>query len=93
MYYGNRTATTPSNFNGYSINGMYFERKQTAGVISYNLKYIVNNTPTVKDTLVATRTLCISPFVQDNKKVIYAGGYDCNSIATKNAAWIYKSNF
>ena len=86
-------ANPPSNLNRWSTNGMYMERRQSSRNVEYALKYIVNNAPTVRDTLVATRTMCISPFAADNRKVIYAGGFDCNSIPISKAAWIYRGSF
>ncbi|MBC8153859.1 MAG: hypothetical protein H7Z72_13200 [Bacteroidetes bacterium] len=83
----------PSNLNRWSTNGMYFERHQSGGNVAYKLTYIVNNAPTVRDTLVATRSICLSPFAADNRKVIYAGGFDCNSIPISKAAWIYRGSF
>jgi poly(A) polymerase len=83
----------PSNLNRWSTNGMYFDRRQSGRNVDYTLKYIVNNAPTVRDTLVATRSMCVSPFASDNRNVIYAGGFDCNSIPITKAAWIYRGTF
>ncbi len=81
------------NWNGWGIDGQYYERHQKGSNIYYVRKFIVNNSPLVTDTLVATRTICVSPFASDNGKVLYAGGMDCNSIPMSRQAWIYTANF
>ena len=40
--------------------------------------------------LVATRTIAVSPFPEDQGKALYFGGYDCNGVPSHNTAWIYK---
>jgi hypothetical protein len=82
-----------SNIDRWATDGLYLERKQTGNSINYYLKKIVDNSVTVKDTLVATRTIVVSPFAGDNGKVLFAGGFDCNSIQSTNAAWIYRKNY
>jgi poly(A) polymerase len=84
----------PPTYNGsnWATDGRYFIRHQNGSNISYELKYIVNNTPTIIDTLVATRAFCKSPFPNDSN-VLYVGGFDCNSIPSSNQAWIYRGNF
>lgn len=81
------------NWNGWGIDGQYYERHQNGNNIYYVRKYILNNSTTVTDTLIATRTICISPFAGDNGKVLYAGGMDCNSIPMSRQAWIYRADF
>ncbi|HYV91565.1 MAG TPA: T9SS type A sorting domain-containing protein [Chitinophagales bacterium] len=81
------------NIAGRSIDGMYYSRKQDSSTITYQLHYIVNNTPDLTDTLLASRTICISPFAADSNKVLYAGGFNTNSVPLNNTAWIYKGNF
>ncbi len=81
------------NWQGWATDGQYYERRQSGSTITYVRKYIVNNTPTIKDSLIATRTLCVSPFPTDSSKVIFAGGMDCNSIAMSRQAWIYRGDF
>jgi hypothetical protein len=51
------------------------------------------NSPIIRDSLVATRTMCVSPFPSDSGKVVYAGGIDCNSIPMTRQAWIYRGDF
>jgi hypothetical protein len=81
------------NWNGWGIDGQYYERHQSGSYIYYVRKYILNNSPIVTDTLIATRTICVSPFENDNGKVLYAGGMDCNSIPMSRQAWIYTADF
>jgi poly(A) polymerase len=83
----------PSNVNRWATDGRYFVRKQLGSNITYEMKYIVNNQATVSDTLVASRTFCVSPFPEHNGKTIYAGGYDANSIPASNKAWIYRGDY
>lgn len=81
------------NWQGWATDGQYYERHQKGNAISYIRKYIVNNRPTIQDSLIATRTLCVSPFAADGGKVLYAGGMDCNSIPMSRMAWIYRGDF
>ena len=81
------------NFHGYATDGRYFVRTQSGPDITYQLEYIVNNIPVIKDTLLSVRTLCISPFAGDSGKVLYGGGYDCDVILTNRKAWIYRGDF
>ncbi len=81
------------NWQGWATDGQYYERHQKGGNVSYIRKYIVNNRPVIQDSLIATRTLCISPFPADAGNVIYAGGMDCNSIPMSRMAWIYRGDF
>ncbi len=84
---------TYPNINRRTTDGMYYTRKQVGNVITYQLKYILNNGTTPIDTLLSTRSICISPFASENRNVLYAGGFDCNGIDFSNSAWIYKNNF
>ncbi|GEM_PF-248066 len=40
--------------------------------------------------LEATRTLEVSPFPEDEGRVLYAGGFDCAKKDSHNTAWIYR---
>ena len=40
--------------------------------------------------LLATRTIEVSPFPEDQGRVLYFGGFDCANIESHNTAWIYK---
>jgi len=44
-------------------------------------------------SLRAIRTIVVSPFSEDDSKVIYFGGYDVAGRFNHNAAWIYKGTF
>ena len=81
------------NINGRTIDGMYYTRKQSGTDISYELHFIVNNTPVVIDTLLAVRTFCISPFAEDSGRVLYSGGYHTNLVWLNNTAWVYRADF
>jgi hypothetical protein len=84
----------PSTYNGsWSIDGRYLIRRQTGNSIRYQVAYIVNNTPTITDTLVAVRNFCLSPFPSDSGRVLYSGGFDCNDIPSTKQAWIYRGQF
>jgi poly(A) polymerase len=89
---GLRSSPRP-NWEGWATDGQYYERRQSGRNITYVRKYIVNNSPIIRDSLVATRTMCVSPFPSDSGKVVYAGGMDCNSIPMSRTAWIYRGNF
>jgi len=81
------------NFHRYATDGRYFVRTQSGSAITYQLEYIVNNTPVIKDTLLSVRSLCVSPFAGDSGKVLFGGGYDCDSITVNRKAWIYRGDF
>ena len=42
--------------------------------------------------LLAVRTIAVSPFPEDNAHVLFFGGYDCASIASRDTAWIYRTH-
>jgi hypothetical protein len=42
-------------------------------------------------TLLSTRTMIVSPFAADPPGTIYAGGFDANSLNTKQGAWIHNT--
>jgi poly(A) polymerase len=80
--------------NGFWLNmGTYYERSQQGSQVIYDLHLIEDNIPEVQDTLVAVRTFCISPFEEDDEKVLYAGGFDANGIPSTETAWIYRGDF
>ena len=49
-----------------------------------------NPRPNPPRGLLATRTIEVSPFPEDNGRVLYFGGFDCASVESHNTAWIYK---
>jgi hypothetical protein len=57
--------------------------------------YTVHEIPYIYDelgsskTLSGTRTIRVSPFLQDRERVIYFGGFDCVSEPSHETAWIY----
>jgi acetyl esterase/lipase len=74
-------------------NGYYLIRSCRDGVIHYQLQTIVDNTavpPELKDVLRATRTMCVSPFAEDQGRTLYAGGYDTQGSPCHETAWIYR---
>ena len=81
------------NYHEFATDGRYFVRHQSGPAITYQLEYIVNNSPVIKDTLLSVRTLCVSPFAGDSGEVLYAGGYDCDHIPADRKAWIYRGDF
>ena len=40
--------------------------------------------------LVSTRIIAVSPFPQDQGRVLYFAGYDCNGVPSHNTGWIYR---
>ena len=42
-------------------------------------------------TLVSVRAIAVSPFLEDQGQAFYFGGFDCNSVASHNTAWIYRA--
>ncbi|MBC8082844.1 MAG: T9SS type A sorting domain-containing protein [Hymenobacter sp.] len=81
------------NVDRWSIDGMYYVRKSTGGPVSYDLKYILQNGAVPTDTLLAVRTICVSPFPADAGRVLYAGGYDSNGVPASQTAWVYRGDF
>jgi hypothetical protein len=49
-----------------------------------------NPRPNPPRGLVATRTIEVSPFLEDRGRVLYFGGYDCADVESHNTAWIYR---
>jgi hypothetical protein len=71
----------------YSAEGRYYVRYVKAGVVTYELKEVID--PALP-TLVSVRTIAVSPFPVDQGKVLYFGGYDANYQPSHNTGWIYK---
>ncbi len=72
---------------GCSGNGRYCIRHAKGADITYEVAEI---TDPREPQLVATRTIAVSPFPEDQGKAFYFGGYDCNSVPSHNTAWIYR---
>lgn len=68
-------------------NARYCIRRVQGASISYELAEI---TDPREPQLVATRTIAVSPFPEDQGKAFYFGGYDCNGVPSHNTAWIYR---
>ena len=68
-------------------NGRYCIRHAQGASITYELAEI---TDPREPQLVATRTIVVSPFPEDQAKAFYFAGYDCNGVPSHNTAWIYR---
>ncbi|MCX7702674.1 MAG: alkaline phosphatase family protein [Planctomycetota bacterium] len=70
--------------------GAYFLIRRPSGSYEHQLIYDFSNPPEKGKEIEATRTIEISPFPEDEGKVLYFGGYDCAGRESHNTAWIYK---
>ena len=71
---------------GFCDRAHYFER-------SANGKYLVHeivDPAHPQAAIVSCRTMIESPFADDPKGTVYAGGFDCNSTPVHNTGWLYK---
>jgi hypothetical protein len=68
-------------------NGRYCIRHAKGADITYEVAEI---TDPREPQLVATRTIVVSPFPEDQGRVFYFAGYDCHGVPSHNTAWIYK---
>ena len=75
---------TPSS---YAAEARYFIRHADGENISYEVGEIEDSS---EPTLIATRTIAVSPFPGDKGEVLYFGGFDCNFFSAHNTAWIYR---
>lgn len=71
----------------FAAEGRYFIRHEKGQNISYEVAEITNPS---KPTLVAVRTIAVSPFPEDRGQAFYFGGFDVNYIVSHNTAWIYR---
>lgn len=71
----------------FTANGRYCIRHAQGADITYEVAEILDPR---EPQLVATRTIAVSPFPEDQGKALYFGGYDCNSVPSHNTAWIYR---
>ena len=78
----------PATGAGRAGNGRYCIRHAKGADITYEVAEI---TDPREPPLVATRTIAVSPFPEDHGRVLYFGGYDCNSVPAHNTAWIYRA--
>ena len=68
-------------------NGRYCVRHAHGADITYEVGEI---TDPREPQLVSTRTIAVSPFPEDQGRVLYFGGYDCNGVPSHNTAWVYR---
>jgi hypothetical protein len=74
----------------YTAEARYYIRHTSAsGETSYELQEV---TDPALPTLVAVRTIAVSPFPADRGRVLYFGGYDPNYQPSHNTAWIYRGS-
>jgi hypothetical protein len=72
---------------GHAGNGRYCIRHVKGTEVTFEVAEI---TDPREPKLVATRTIAVSPFPEDQGKALYFGGYDCNILPAHNTAWIYR---
>ena len=68
-------------------NARYCIRHVRGASVSYEVAEI---TDPAQPKLVATRTIAVSPFPEDQGKALYFAGYDGNGTPAHNTAWIYR---
>lgn len=73
-----------------SNNGAYFLQRSDSGNYRWGYIHDADHSLPLGKSLRATRTICKSPFPEDEGKVYYFGGYDAASDTSNNTAWIYK---
>ncbi|MCX7827003.1 MAG: hypothetical protein N2689_15845 [Verrucomicrobiae bacterium] len=77
----------PAPGGGRAGNGRYCVRRAKGADIIYEVAEI---TDPREPQLVAVRTIAVSPFPEAQGRVLYFGGYDCNSVPSHNTAWVYR---
>ena len=70
-----------------SGSGRYCIRHAQGADITYEVAEI---TDPREPQLVSTRTIVVSPFPEDQGRVLYFAGYDCHGVPSHNTAWIYR---
>ena len=75
---------TPSS---YAAEARYFIRHADGENISYEVGEVADSS---EPTLIATRSIAVSPFPGDKGEVLYFSGFDCNFFPAHNTAWIYR---
>ncbi|MFZ5830840.1 MAG: hypothetical protein ACOY3P_12165, partial [Planctomycetota bacterium] len=86
--------TTAPNLKGWLRDGLYLVRRQANGRTEYQVRYIFKNDPgDATRTLLAVRDLAVSPFPEDEGKVLCACGLDHQGQPMTLAAWIYRGDF
>jgi hypothetical protein len=74
-------------------NGAYFLVRHLDGSYELGGVYDPANPVPAGQSLRAVRTICVSPFPEDQGRVLYFGGYDAYGGPHHNTAWIYKASF
>ena len=80
-------AGEPATGAGRAGNGRHVIRHAKGADLSFEVAEI---TDPREPQLVATRTIVVSPFPEDQGRALYFAGYDCNSTPAHNTAWIYR---
>ena len=80
-------ATGAATGGGRAGNGRYVIRHAKGADLTFELAEI---TDPREPQLVATRSIVVSPFPEDQGRVLYFAGYDCNSTPSHNTAWVYR---
>ena len=75
-------------FHGWYPGGSYILRDADG---RYRLKEVDGRWRPGKSKLVSTRTYTVSPFPEEEGKVVYLGGFDANFRAAHNTAWIFRA--
>ena len=89
----NPVQSTAPNLKGWLRDGLYLVRRQVNDRIEYQVRYIFKNDPAnVTRTLLAVRDFAVSPFREDEGKVLYACGLDHQGQPMSLAAWIYRGD-
>jgi len=83
----------PESYTTTNTNGGYFLLRSQNGSYQWGYANDTNNPLPLGKSLRAIRTICKSPFPEDNGLVYYFGGYDCGGDTSNNTAWIYKGVF
>ncbi|HEY3322636.1 MAG TPA: hypothetical protein VGP72_19430 [Planctomycetota bacterium] len=78
----------PDSHGGWYAGGSYLIR---ASDRSYRLKEVNGRWGPGKPKLVAPRAYVVSPFVEDEGKWVYFGGFDCNFVPALDTAWIFRA--
>jgi hypothetical protein len=90
----NPALSTAPNMKGWLRDGLYLVRRQVNDRIEYQVRYIFKNDPAnATRTLLAVRDFAVSPFPEDQGKVLYACGLDHQGQPMSLAAWIYRHDF
>lgn len=70
-------------------NGAWYLLRQNDGSYSYGLSYDFADPPVAPTSLRSVRAIAASPFVEDQGRAIYFGGFDAQS-GDRDSAWIYR---